>query len=162
MNATLLAPAKTVTMPVAEHLYDALLHRTKFVNYGVDFDDLVQGKVAPPPAGARFDIHFAGTVQGPKLQGTLQGIDFLVVRADGRCDLDMHSTIVTDDGASIAFYADGIFVPPADASGIAQVRENVRLTTADPRYEWVNTLQVWVTGVIDVIQEEIRLHAYVA
>jgi hypothetical protein len=150
------------TIPVAEKLYEGRLQRTGFVNYGIDFDALVRGEVAPPPSGARFDIAFEGEVRGPKFNGRMKGVDYLLVRADGRCDLNMHATITTDDGASIAFWSDGIFVPPMDDSGIAQIRENVRLTTADSRYEWLNRVQIWLTGIIDTAQEEIRTHAYIA
>jgi hypothetical protein len=151
-----------VTIPVAEKLYDGLMYRTSVVDYGLNFDALVSGQVTPPAAGARFDIHFEGKIRGPKLKGHLKGVDYLLVRADGRCDLNMHATITTEDGARIAFWSDGIFVPPTDGSGIAQIRENVRLTTAEPAYQWVNHLQIWLTGTIDTAKEEIRTHAYVA
>lgn len=151
-----------VVMPVTEKLYEGVMYRTGFADYGLNFDALVRGEVLPPPSGARFDIYFEGEIQGPKLKGHLKGVDYLLVRADGRCDLNMHAAITTDDGARIAFWSDGIFVPPSDNSGIAQIRENVRLTTAEPAYQWVNHLQIWLTGSINTATEEIRTFAYVA
>lgn len=161
-KAQAVAQSRQVSIPVSAELYRGRFYRTAQVDYGVTLDDLLRGTVTPPPAGARVDIHFEGELQGAKLQGRLQGIDYLVIRADGRCDLNMHATITTDDGARIAFWADGIFVPPADDSGIAQIRENVRLTTAHAEYQWVNQLQVWITGTIHLAREEIRVTAYVA
>jgi hypothetical protein len=149
-------------MPVASLLYAGEYRRTGQVDYGATLEALVTGQVPIPAAGARVDIHFEGKLHGPKLNGYLIGVDYLLVRADGRCDLNMHARIDTQDGARIAFWSDGIFVPPTDGSGIAQIRENVRLTTADPRYQWVNTLQVWLTGHIDLAKETIHARAFVA
>jgi hypothetical protein len=143
-------------------LYEGEYRRTAQVDYGVTLEALVSSEAPPPAAGARIDIHFEGKIQGPKLKGYLTGVDYLLVRADGRCDLNMHACITTEDGARIAFWADGIFVPPTDGSGIAQIRENVRLTTADPRYQWVNQLQIWLTGFIELAKEAIHVQAYVA
>jgi hypothetical protein len=151
-----------VMMPVTGLLYKALFRRTAQADYGVTLEALVSGEAVPPAAGARIDIYFEGELYGPKLKGYLKGIDYLLVRADGRCDLNMHAVITTEDGARIAFWSDGIFVPPTDGSGIAQIRENVRLTTADARYQWLNQLQVWLTGTIVLAEEEIRVEAYVA
>ncbi len=149
-------------MPVAALLYNGEFHRTAQVDYGVTLEALASGQAQTPAAGARIDIHFEGKLYGPKLNGYLTGVDYLVVRADGRCDLDMHACITTEDGARIAFWSDGIFVPPTDGSGIAQIRENVRLTTADSRYQWVNQLQIWLTGTIELAQEAIQVQAYIA
>lgn len=148
-------------MPVAELLYEGEYRRTAQADYGVSLDALLSEQTQPPASGARIDIYFEGPIKGPKLNGYLKGVDYLLVRADGRCDLNMHARITTDDGAHIAFWADGIFAVP-DNSGIAQIRENVRLTTADPRYEWVNQLQVWITGTIMLAEEKILVQAYVA
>ncbi len=149
-------------MPVASLLYEGEYRRTAQVDYGATLEALVSGAVPIPASGARVDIHFEGKLQGPRLNGYLTGVDYLLVRADGRCDLNMHARIDTADGARIAFWSDGIFVPPTDGSGIAQIRENVRLTTADPRYQWVNMLQIWLTGYIDLAAEAIYAKAYVA
>ena len=149
-------------MPVASLLYEGEYRRTAQIDYGASLEALVTGQVPIPEGGALVDIHFEGELQGPKLNGYLTGVDYLLVRADGRCDLNMHARIDTADGARIAFWSDGIFVPPTDGSGIAQIRENVRLTTADLRYQWVNMLQVWLTGYIDLAKESIHAKAYIA
>lgn len=145
-----------VTMPVAEHLYDATFHHTSFVDYGYTLEDLASGR-AIPPQGAQFDIGFEGVIEGPRLKGTLVGVDYGILRADGRFDLNLHATITTDDGAQIALAATGIF-RPADGA----VREAVKLTTAAPKYAWVNQLQIWVRGIADIQKREIRLQAYAA
>jgi hypothetical protein len=151
-----------VTLPVTEHLYDETAHVTRITDYGVRYRDFIGGRVGLPPQGARFDIAFEGSISGEKLRGSIAGLDFAEVRADGRFQLDMHAEITTDDGEKIAYFADGIFMPPGDESGIAQARYSVRLTTASPRYTWLNKLEIWVSGSVDVNKGEISMKAYVA
>jgi hypothetical protein len=145
-----------VTLPVSEQLYAATLHHTHVVDYGYSVDDLASGR-AIPLSGARIDIAFEGRIDGPNLKGTIAGVDFGLVRADGRFQLNIQATITTDDGERIAFYADGIFRP-----GDGAVRENVTLTTASPKYAWVNQLQIWATGSADMGKREVRLQGYIA
>jgi Protein of unknown function (DUF3237) len=63
----------------------------------VAFDGLLSGAAAPPPQGARFDSYVEGTVTGPKLKGTVKGVDYANVRADGRLQLHVHAGITTED-----------------------------------------------------------------
>lgn len=154
--------AKAVAMPVTEHLYDVTLQLIEIIDYGIGLDAFSQGETALPPQGARFDFSFAGRISGEKINGSIRGVDYGIVRADGRFDLDLQAQIITDDGEKIAFYADGIFTPPDPVTGIGQVRENVRLITASPRYAWVNKLQIWATGGSNVTTGQIRLKGYIA
>lgn len=151
-----------VTLPVAEHLYDEIAHVTRITEYGISYEEFISGQVSLPPEGARFDIAFEGSISGEKLSGALAGVDFAEVRADGRFQLNMHAEITTDDGEKIAYFADGIFVPPEDDTRIAQVRYSVRLTTASPKYSWVNKLQIWACGSVNVNKGEISVKAYAA
>jgi hypothetical protein len=151
-----------VTMPVGEYLYNTRLQLTGFTDYGVSLQDINSGRAAPPPQGARIDITFEGVIQGEKVNGTMRGVDYLNVRADGRFELCLRAEITTDDGARIAFYADAIAYPTPGAPGIVQIRESAKLTTAAPAYEWVNTLMIWITGYVDMNVGRLDLHAYAA
>ena len=144
------------TMPVQEFLYEAVLQHTRVSDYGFSVEDIMQGRPLPP-AGARIDIAFEGTIEGPRFRGTIVGEDFGIVRADGRFDLNIQAAITTDDGARIALFADGIYRPEDGA-----VRENITLTTAAPQYAWVNALQVWATGLANMEKHEVRLKGYAA
>jgi hypothetical protein len=146
----------SVNLPVSEQLYTVIMHHTQVVDYGYSVEDLASGR-AIPLSGARIDIAFEGRIEGPNLNGTVAGVDFGVVRADGRFQLNIQATITTDDGERIALHADGIFRP-----GDGAVRENVTLTTASPKYAWVNQLQIWATGSADMGKREVRLQGYVA
>jgi hypothetical protein len=68
----------------------------------------------------------------------VRGVDYLQLRADGRIDLDIRIPIETEDDHRIALSADGVGVPRV-GEPIADICENVRLTTAAEKYAWVNT-----------------------
>jgi hypothetical protein len=142
-----------------ELLYEYTLKITQVVEYGVSMDALMSGQAPPPAEGARFDVHFEGPVAGTKLSGSAKGVDYLHIRADGRAQLDIHIEITTEDGKKIGLAADGVAL---DAPPVLQLRENVTLTTSHPEYSWVNPIQVWGVGTVDLAQGEIRVKGYAA
>lgn len=143
-----------------ELLYEYAPKFTQVVEYGASADALVSGQTAPPAEGARFDVYFEGPVTG-KLNGTVRGVDYLHIRADGRCQLNIHAEITTEDGKKIALAADGVAIQE-EGSPIFQLKENVTLTTNHPEYAWVNPIQVWAPGTVDMAKGEIRIKAYAA
>jgi hypothetical protein len=149
------------TMNVGELLYDYTVRLTGMTEYGVSFEALMAGTAAPPPEGARFDLPFEGASDGPKLKGKVVGVDYLRIRADGRFDLHIHAEITTDDGQKISLHADGVALPQA-GSPVAGLRENVTLFTSSKAYSWVNGLQVWATGTVDLAERVVRIKGYSA
>lgn len=142
-----------------ELIYEWVLQFTQVVEYGASAEAVFSGQTPPPAEGARFDVHFEGSVTGPKLNGTATGVDYLYIRADGRCELHIHAEITDEDGKRISLAADGVAIPEAE-SPIFQLRENVRLTTNHPEYSWVNPIQVWAKGTVDVSKGEVRVKGY--
>lgn len=149
------------TITVGELLYEYTAKITGMTEYGVSFADLMAGTTAPPPEGARFDVIFAGTSTGPKLKGEVSGVDYVRVRADGRFDLHIHAAITTDDGQRISLHADGLALPQP-GSPIAGLRENVTLFTSSKAYTWVNGLQIWAIGTVDLAEQVVRISGYSA
>jgi len=78
---------------VGELLYTVTLNITGLKEYGVSFAALIAGEVTPPVEGARFDVAFEGRAIGPKVNGAVEGIDYVRVLADGRFELHIHETI---------------------------------------------------------------------
>jgi len=146
---------------LGELLYEYTLSITGLTEFGVSFQDLLSGKALPPPEGARFDVAFAGSAVGDKLSGTVTGVDYLFIRADGRSDLDIHATITTTDGKTIALKADGVSLP-REGSPILDLKENVKLFSAYEEYRWVNPLQVWGIGTVDLATQVINIKGYCA
>jgi len=149
-----------VMPPMREKLYEYALRFTSVVDYGVKLEDILAGKAAPPPQGARIDIWFEGQVTG-RLAGRIRGVDYLTVRADGRLDLIIRAEITTPDGSKIALAATGVGAPEP-GSPLAQLRENVQLTTAYGDYAWVNKPQIWAAGTVDLAAGTVQAEAYVA
>lgn len=144
---------------LGEPLYEYGLSITGLTEYGVSFQDLVSGKIPPPPEGARFDVAFAGEASGSKLSGKVSGVDYLHIRADGRFQLDVHAEITTEDGQKISLKADGVAIPRKDSS-ISDLRENVTLFSSSKGYTWINTIQVWGIGTVDLSTQKIYLKGY--
>lgn len=156
------APTQSqTTLPVDEHFFDEKLHLTQITEYGVDMQQILSDPTNLPPTGARLDIEYEGRIEGERLSGDLKGVDYAVIRADGRFQLDIRGRVTTDDGTPIALYADGIMKQP-DANGIAELRLNMQLTAAAPDYEWVNALQVWGSGNVNLETGQIRVSTYIA
>ena len=144
-----------------ELIYQYTCNFTHVVEYGISANAVFSGQMRPPVEGARFDVYFEGPVTGPKMKGTVKGVDYLHIRADGRCQLDIHAEITTDDGKKIALAADGVAIPEP-GSPVFQLRENVTLLTNHPEYSWVNPIQVWAPGTVDLPKGEIRIKGYAA
>jgi len=100
-----------------ELIFEHAVHVKQLTEYGVDLKMLLSGAAAPPTDGARFDIHVVGNVTGPKLKGTVKGVDYINVRADGRLQLHFHAEITTEDGKKIALFADGVVTPKRGIAG---------------------------------------------
>jgi hypothetical protein len=148
----------STTMPVKELLYTMSFHFTRVEEYGLAMSGVLSGSVPIPPQGARFDISVEGQVVGTQLAGKITATDYVMMRADGNARVHVHGAIVTNDGARIAFFSDGVFLPGTPA----QLRESVTLQTACPQYLWVNGLEIWATGTTDPSTGQAKLKGYVA
>jgi hypothetical protein len=147
-------------MAMREKLYE---YQVKFVgvtSYGVTLEDILSGKVPVPAQGARIDVAFEGEATG-KLAGSVRGVDYLFVRADGRLELDIRAEITTRDGCKIALEASGVGLPEPGAP-IAQIRENVKLYTCHPEYAWVNRLQIWAPGTVNLAEGMVNIEGFAA
>ncbi len=124
------------------------------------FDQLQSGARALPAEGARVDVAFEGTARGPKLSGTVRGVDYLYIRADGCAQLHIHATITTEGGQKIAFTGGGVATLEPGVS-VHQLRENITLFTSAAEYAWVNRLPIWAVGTVDLAKGEIRGTGYI-
>jgi hypothetical protein len=152
---------KTESINVGEQLYEYTVKFTDVTEFGCSLQSIMAGEVAPPLEGARFDVAFKGESFGPRLKGEVTGVDYLHIRADGRFQLHIHAVITTEDGENISLFADGVALP-RENSPIADLRENVTLTTSSKAYSWVNHLQVWGQGTVDLEKQEVILKGYAA
>jgi hypothetical protein len=150
----------SVNMSVQELVYTETLQLTGETDFGIGMQAAMSGAQAIPPGGLRFDLPFQGELEG-KIAGGIAGTDYAFMRGDGIGLLHAHAIITTEDGERISFFADGLalFEP---GSPIAQLRENVTLYSASPKYAWVNRLQIWATGQGDLSTNQTTLKGYSA
>lgn len=141
-----------------EQIYEYDLKVTGVTDYGIPMDAILSGQVQIPPQGVRFDVAFEGRAVG-RLAGTVRGVDYARMRADGRIDLDIRATLETEAGHRIALAADGVAMP-REAAPVADLLENVTLSTAIAEYGWVNTRQVWGVGTVDFAAGTIHIAAF--
>ncbi len=141
-----------------EKIYEYDLDVAGITDYGMSLDAILAGTEPLPAQGARIDVAFEGNGSG-RVSGRVRGIDYVRVRADGRIDLDIHATVETEDGHRIALYADGVAVPRV-GEPIADLWENVTLSTASESYAWVNARQVWATGTVNFATGKIHIEAW--
>jgi len=141
-----------------EKIYEYDLDITGVTDYGVTMEAILAGQAKVPPQGLRFDVAFAGRASG-LVAGRVHGVDYVRMRADGRFDLDIRAVIETDTGDRIALSADGVAVLRAGMP-VADLFENITLSTAALDYAWVHTRQVWGIGSVDLAAGKIHVEAY--
>ena len=141
-----------------EKIYEYELDMTGVTDYGMTLQDVLSGQTPIPPQGVRLDVAFAGRGLG-RISGTVRGVDYVRVRADGRIDLDIRATIETADGHRIALSADGVARPRA-TEPVADLFENVTLNTASAEYAWVIARQVWAVGTVNFADGKVHITAY--
>ena len=146
-------------MTNCELIYEAEIHFTGIVDYGVSMEALSSGKETVPLAGARFDQTFEGILHGPKLSGKISGTDYLYVRADGLFQLHLHAQVITDDGTNISMSSEGISLQ-IEGERLAQLRAAVSLFTASETYSWLNQLRLWAVGTLDPIRGKAFIRAF--
>lgn len=141
-----------------EKIFEYDLDITGVTDYGVDMQALFTGRETVPLQGAQFDVSLAGPVKG-RLNGALRGIDYLLVRPDGRRALELRGTIETDDGSRIALTAEGVG-SPRNGEPIVDLAVKIDLLTAAPAHSWVNAKSAWGSGYADLAANKIHVEVY--
>jgi hypothetical protein len=153
-----LGPDDTDEAITGELIYEYRPQVTQTVEYGLSADAMFAGEPAPPE-GARFDLYLEGPVCSGKLDGKVRGVDYLNFRADGRAELHIHAEIVTENGKNVALEAGGVAVRQ-DGSSLLKLREHVSLRSNHAELAWVNGLEIWARGVVDVASGQVQLRAF--
>ena len=124
-----------------------------------EFDGQVTGKddIGPTPEGTRIDSYTQWTVKGPKLEGTMKGVDYILARPDGVFVLDFWGQLTTKDGAKISVQLVGYSIPsPGKPSCIICT---ITYRTGHQKYQQLNTIVQVAEGTVDTAGK-ILLKAY--
>lgn len=152
---------QTKNMIPVRFLFNEEIRLTGITEFGLSWKDLVSGKSTLPPAGACFDVSFEGVVSGPSIEGVKKGVDHLEVRADGKFILNLYAVITSSSGDSISVQETGVLIPAPDGSAIGKLRLNMRLHSHSAGYNWLNTIEVWGDGYIDMLQGSGSVNAFI-
>lgn len=147
-------------MTASELLFETHVRITKVVEYGASLHAIAAGTAAPPPEGARFDVTVEGMIDGPRLKGSIRGVNYITIRADRRVEAHIHAHVDLNDGEKLAILTEG--VGTFGSGGLLHLRETVKLTSNSPAYAWVNSIAVRADGTADVSTGEIRVREYLA
>ncbi|ELR69487.1 hypothetical protein C900_05019 [Fulvivirga imtechensis AK7] len=134
-------------------LFEEEVRLTNVKEYGFSWERFASGKEPIPAEGLRFDIHFEGDVSGDLVAGTIKGVDYLTVRADGRLFLQLYAAITTNDGAVISVTESGI-------NDNGHLRLNMDFHANDDRYRWLNHKHVWGLGTVNFETGEVKIKGY--
>jgi hypothetical protein len=75
-----------------ELIYEYTIQSAGATSYGVPpLDALLSGVTDIPTQGARYDLAFHGPIVGQRLRGTLELVDYMNIRPDGRVQLHIHA-----------------------------------------------------------------------
>lgn len=81
------------------------------------------------PEGLRIDLGFDGdVVEGPLAGGTIEGVDYLLVRPDGVGVVDARELLTGSDGTTVSAHAEGYVVPPFEIPELSAL--------VDPSFLW--------------------------
>ena len=144
----------------AKQLYEYKLEINSATEFGASMADVENGTLVMPKEGIRQDAYFKGEIWGDKINGRVDGIDYIYIRADGRFELNIFATIITHDGQNISLQSKGV-TTPTDKAGILNIRQSIILTSHHEDYKWLNVLQIWGEGSVNMQEGVVRLRAFI-
>lgn len=112
-----------------------------------------------------------GEVWGPKLRGKVRAVggDWLTLRPDGVCVLDVHATLESHDGALIDVRYNGILdlgtdgyagFLRGDLPAMVKIYAAPLMRTAHPDYAWVNRKQFVNIGEAKLLENHVTYDVY--
>ena len=149
------------TMAVQEHLFDAATQITETIDFGIKVQDVRSGRTPMPPQGLRFNFKIEGELTGAKIKGKISGIDYFYLRADGIGFIDAQMIVTTTEGDRIAIHTQGISTLH-EGSAVSQFSESESFLTASVKYAWINRIQGWATGTVDLATGKLAAKSYIA
>ena len=128
--------------------------------------------IGPVPEGIRANFYVTGgTVQGERLKGRVRAVggDWFLIRRDGIGQLDVRTTIETDDGAliDVAYCGLGDLGPDGydkflrgELPKTLTLRTAPQLRTAHPAYQWLQRAFCVGIGEVDLERFSVSYDVY--
>ena len=145
-------------MHTGELMYELALQFTAIDEFGVSFGGLLSGQETPPPEGARFDAHVTGTAKGKGVDCTVEGTDYLAVRADGKFILHIHGAMTAATGERVSFFIPGQGFVGDD--GFFYLREMIEHHTSHEPFKWMNMMNGFIEGKVNPGTGELAIKVF--
>jgi imidazole glycerol phosphate synthase subunit HisF len=130
--------------------------------------------IGPVAEGIRVNFYLAGgEIRGPRCAGKVLpvGADWLLIRKDGIGLVDVRATMEMHDGALVYSAYTGVLDPgpngyEAFVNGTLPpkfpIRTAPRFQTAAPAYAWMNRVQAYGVGEVDLANALVSYDVYAA
>lgn len=148
-----------MNIKVKELIYTANFGIKGLTEFGYSFETLLSGLWPIPPEGAQYNIVLEGTVQGEKLNGKFEAMDYMRVRNDGGMELNLFGTITVEDNIKIAWSASGTGKLNPE-TGQVILNEEIKMFTNNENYTWVNNTLFWGRGVANLAEQQLEVKVY--
>lgn len=124
------------------------------------------------PEGIRVNFYLTGgSITGERLSGGVEasGADWLLIRKDGIGVVDVRATMTTSDGGLIYTHYNGVLDAGEDGYTAflegrlppqIPIRTAPRFHTAHPSYQWLNRLQCYSVGTVDLVAATVSYDVY--
>ena len=109
--------------------------------------------------GRRVNFPFTGDAIGPKINGKLDGVDYVLGRPDGVGILHVHGVITTDIGDRISVEASA-FTTPTKEEGWSAVKGVETFRTSSKELSWLNSTQGVEEGLTSLKMRELNAKVY--
>jgi len=131
-------------------------------------------EIGPVAEGIRVNFYLAGgEIRGPRCSGKLLpvGADWLLTRKDGVGKVDVRATMEMQDGALVYAAYTGLLDPgPKAYEGFLNgtlppkfpIRTAPRFQTSHPDYLWMNRVQGYGVGEVDLASASVAYDVYAA
>jgi hypothetical protein len=130
--------------------------------------------IGPVAEGIRVNFYLAGgAISGPRCTGKLLpvGADWLLIRKDGIGLVDVRTTLEMHDGALVYSAYTGVLDPgpngyDAFLNGTLPPKFPIRIAprfqTAHPDYAWMNRVQAYGVGEVDLVNAQVSYDVFAA
>jgi hypothetical protein len=139
-------------------IYEYRPQITQVVEYGASADAVLSGQT-PPAEGARFDFYLEGPVSGPKPKGRSGAWTTFTFAPTAAPSSTFTGRSRPRTGRRSHWKREawrfGKKAPRSSSS-----REHVSLVTNHPELSWVNLIEVWARGVVDVSTGQVHVEGY--
>lgn len=110
------------------------------------------------PEGRRVNLPFTGEINGPSINGKIEGTNYVLLRPDGVAVLHVHAVVTTAGGDPVSVEVRGMSTAIPD--GRQAVKGTVTYQTGSKEFAWLNSTLGIVDGFTDLRTMEMNANIF--